>query len=219
MKAKWFSTLLIVLMLVVAIAPAASAAQNASGGIDSVPKKDNLPDPLTTMQLDLKEKAIEAKLNGKAHGKTHEVARGQYVQLDLEGTGMVWTVMGEFSDFPHNSIEEPDRAVNNTTYWEPDFSKEHMDTLLYDRTAGANSMANYYLEQSSGRYTIAGEATDWIPVGDHLMYDDNPDSNVWFFLEDTVNGWYDAQTAAGKTPDEINEYLRQFDVRDRYDYD
>src|SRR5215211_6030669 len=95
MKAKWFSTLLIVLMLVVAIAPAASAAQNASGGIDSVPKKDNLPDPLTTMQLDLKEKAIEAKLNGKAHGKTHEVARGQYVQLDLEGTGMVWTVMGE----------------------------------------------------------------------------------------------------------------------------
>jgi immune inhibitor A len=38
------------------------------------------------------------------------------------------------------------------------------------------------------------------------------------FLEDTVNGWYDAQIAAGKTTAEINAYLSQFDVWDRYDY-
>src|SRR5215211_7003290 len=162
MKAKWFSTFLILAMFLIAVVPAAGAAPKASDGIGQnpslAPKHDNLPDPLTTLQLDLKEKALDAKLNGKAFGKTHEVARGQYVQLALEGTGMVWTVMGEFSDFPHNSIAEPDRTVNNTTFWVPDFSKEHMDTLLYDRTPGANSMANYYLEQSSGRYTIAGEA-------------------------------------------------------------
>ncbi len=54
---------------------------------------------------------------------------------------MIWTVMGEFSDFPHNSIAQPDRTVNNTTLWVPDFSKAHMDALLYDRTPGANSMA------------------------------------------------------------------------------
>src|SRR5215211_325062 len=223
MKAKWFSTFLILAMLVIAIIPAAGAAPMASDGIGDdptlAPKQDNLPDPLTTLQLDLKQKALDAVLNGKAHGKTHEVARGQYVELAREGEGMVWTVLGEFSDFPHNSIAQPDRTINNTTYWVPDFNKAHFDELIYSQTRGVNSMANFYIEQSSNRFTVAGEATDWIPVGDHEMYDDNPDSNVWFFLEDTVNGWYDSQIAAGKTPDEINEYLRQFDVHDRYDYD
>src|SRR5665811_233146 len=110
---------------------------------------------------------------------------------------MIWTVMGEFSDFAHNNIAQPVRAVNNTTLWVPDFSKAHMDDLLYNQTPGANSMANFYLEQSSGRYTVGGEATDWIPVGDHLMYDDNPDSNVWLFIRDTVNGWYAEELTAG----------------------
>ncbi len=33
-----------------------------------------------------------------------------------------------------------------------------------------------------------------------------------------MNGWYDEHIAAGKTPAQINEYLSQFDERDRYDY-
>jgi immune inhibitor A len=210
-----------ILLTIVLLFAMFAAPIQASGG-DNEPaaagRSDNLADPLTTKQLELKQQALEAKLNGKAYGKTHEVARGQYVQLELEGTGMVWTVMGEFSDFPHNNIAQPDRTVNNTTLWVPDFSKAHMDAMLYDRTPGANSMANYYLDQSSGRYTVAGEATDWIPVGDHLMYDDNPDTNVWLFLQDSINGWYNAQIAAGKTPAQINEYLSQFDKWDRYDY-
>ncbi|HWQ29380.1 MAG TPA: immune inhibitor A domain-containing protein [Negativicutes bacterium] len=70
---------------------------------------------------------------------------------------------------------------------------------------------NYCIEQSSGRYAVHGDVTDWIPVtNDAVYYDDNPDSNVWYFLEDTVNGWYEQQ---------LDEYLSQFDVWDRYDYD
>lgn len=155
----------------------------------------------------------------------HEVAKGQFVELELEGTGMVWTVMGEFQDLPHNSIPQPDRAVDNTTLWVPDFSKAHMDALLYDRTPGVNSMANFYLEQSSGRYTIAGEATDWVQVsGPAASYDDDFNhpsggNQVWYFLDETIDGWYAAQVAAGKTADEINAYLSQFDIWDRYDYD
>jgi immune inhibitor A len=49
-------------------------------------------------------------------------------------------------------------------------------------------------------------------------YDDNPDSQVWDFLADSIDGWYAAEIAAGKTPAEIDEYLSQFDVWDRYDY-
>src|SRR5512136_325241 len=223
-KMKWFGLFLTLALLVTAIVPLAGAApSNVNGSNEDpefVPKNDNLPDPLTTKQLELKQQALEAKLNGKgnAYGKVGEVARGQYVPLALEGTGMIWTVQGEFSDYPHNSIPEPDRTVNNTTYWVPDFTKTHIEEILYSRTPGVNSLANFYLEQSSGRYTVAGEATDWIPVGNHLIYDDNPDPNVWLFLRDTVNGWYNAQIAAGKTPAQINEYLSKFDKRDRYDY-
>ena len=214
--------LAIATLVTATMAPAVGASAPRDGvapdGQVTPAKNDNKPDPLSTKQAELKKLAVEAELNGKAPGKVKEVAKGQYVQLALEGTGMIWTVQGEFSDLPHNSIAEPDRTVNNTTLWVPDFSKAHMDGLLYDRTPGANSMANYYLEQSSGRYTVAGEATDWIPVGNHLTYDDNPDSNVWLFIRDTVNGWYNEQIAAGKTPAQINEYLSQFDKRDRYDY-
>jgi len=213
--------LLAVLLSLIAVPAAWAAVVVTNGAADAhgrQARSDNRLTPADVRKADLLQKGLEAKLNGKAYGKTYEVARGQYVQLELKGTGMIWTVMGEFSDFPHNKIAEPDRTVNNTTLWVPDFSKAHMDDLLYNQTPGANSMANFYLEQSSGRYTVGGEATDWIPVGDHLMYDDNPDSNVWLFIRDTVNGWYAEELAAGKTPAQINTYLSKFDQRDRYDY-
>ncbi len=216
---KKFFAVIGILAILLALLPFAAIAAPAADDPDFTPKNDNLADPLTTRQLDLKQKALDAKLNGKAYGKTHEVARGQYVELEREGEGALWTVLGEFSDFPHNNIAEPDRAVDNTTLWVPDFSRDYFMDLLFNDAPGANSMRNFYIEQSSGRYTVHGDVTDWVTVGDHLMYDDNPDSNVWDFLQDTVNGWYDKQTAAGMTSEEINDYLSQFDVWDRYDYD
>ena len=212
------------LLAIVAVC-VAFTAQSQTVGVDRddplrIGRSDNYPDPATTEQLELREQALQAKLHGKAHGRTHQVARGQYVELAREGEGAVWTVLGEFSDFAHNSITSPDRNVNNTTVWTPDFSRDYFMTLLFDESPGANSMRNFYIEQSSNRYTVRGDVTEWIPVPhDHTYYDDNPDSNVWFFIQDTVNGWYDSQIAAGKTPDQINEYLSKFDVWDRYDYD
>ena len=58
----------------------------------------------------------------------HEVARGQYVEFAREGEGAIWTVLGEFADLLHNNIPEPNRAVNNTTIWVPDFSRQHIWT-------------------------------------------------------------------------------------------
>ena len=88
MKGKLFATLLMLVVLLVSLAPVASATSPiGSGDVDRAPRQDNLPDPLTTKQLQLKEQALEAKLNGKAYGKTHEVARGQYVELAREGEG------------------------------------------------------------------------------------------------------------------------------------
>ncbi len=168
MKWKSLSALLIVVMLLIAVIPAASAAPLASDGIggepQAAPKIDNKPDPLTTAQLELKEQALEAKLNGKAYGKTHEVAQGQYVELERDGEGALWTVLGEFADFAHNTMPEPDRAVNNTDLWVPDFSRDYYMDLLFNEAPGANSMRNFYIEQSANRYTVHGDVTDWIRV-------------------------------------------------------
>jgi immune inhibitor A len=211
-----FLLMSLVFLLIPAVAHAVTAADGGGGTF----KNDNRPDPKTTAQSALKKKALEAKLAGKANGKVKQVAKGQYVELAREGQGMVWTVLGEFADLKHNQIPEPDRAKDNTTIWVSDFSKAYFDQLLYDKTPGVNSMANFYIENSSNRYTVDGDTTDWVACpGTMVDYDDNPDSNVWKFLADSVNGWYAAQVAAGKTPAEIDAYLAQFDVWDRYDYD
>ncbi len=209
--------------LAIAVAAPAAAVEPAAGATDADKtanfKSDNKPDPLGTKQAELKKMAIEAKLAGKAQGKVKEVAKGQYVDLAREGEGQLWTVLGEFADVGHNEIPEPDRNYDNTSIWVPDFGRDYYMDMLFDDAPGANSMRNFYIEQSSNRYTVAGDVTEWIEVpGDLADYDDSPDSNVWFFLEDSVNGWYEMQIAAGMTPAEIDAYLAGFDVYDRYDY-
>jgi immune inhibitor A len=127
MKHKFFAIMIMLSILLIALVPAGIAAPSLNEGVDDpqpVPKEDNRADPLTIQQAALKEEAVEARLNGKAYGKTHEVARGQYVELEREGEGAIWTVLGEFADLAHNTMPEPDRTVDNTTIWVPDFNRD-----------------------------------------------------------------------------------------------
>jgi len=217
-------SLLAALLLLLA-APAAWAAAVVTNGAADAPgrqaRNDNRASPLADKQVALTRAALDKKLNGKAYGKTAEVAKGQFVELAREGEDAIWTVLGEFADMPHNDIAQPDRAVNNTTIWEPDFSRGYYLNLLFDDSKGANSMRNWFIEQSSGRYAVNGDVTDWVAVpGDAAGYDDDLGGPaVWQFLIDSVDGWYNAQITAGKSPAEIEAYLSQFDVWDRYDAD
>jgi immune inhibitor A len=211
--------LFVVVALIVASAPPVAASSGA-GSQDSPPNRpDDLPHPLGDAQRAARQEALAARAQGKAYGRTHQVASGQYVELEREGEDLIWTVLGEFADFPHNSIDEPDRTVDNTTYWVPDFTREHFMEMLFNDAPGANSMRNFYIEQSSGRYTVDGDVTEWIPVPGNAVDYGMTFQQTWLFVRDSVNGWYDAQIAAGKSPEEINEYLSQFDVWDRYDHD
>jgi len=225
MKLKKISTLALTALMTVSLTVSTYGAPTIDGSTDNgsrfVQKLDNRTDPLTTKQLELKEKALNAKLDGKANGKTYQVAKGQYVELDREGEGEIWTLLGEYSDLKHNTMPEPDRKVNNTTLWKKDFSRQSYLDLLFNDAPGANSMSNFYKEQSSNRYTVTGDVTDWVSVpGTTIDYDDtNDDQIVWKFLQDEINAWYNQQVAAGKTPEQIDEYLKQFDKWDRYDYD
>ncbi len=224
MKTKLIALLGILALLVAVLPAAVSASSSPDGEPDLTSQVDYRMDPLTSAQAEAKKVAMDAVLNGKAHGKTHEVARGQYVELARRGEDPVWTVIGEFGDLAHNSIAEPDRSNDNTTLWVPDFNRDHYREMLFAEGEGVNSMRQYYIEQSSNRYAVYGDVTDWNLAPDTACSydDDNYDRGypgVWQFIQDSVNDWYAGEIAAGKTPAEIDEYLSQFDVWDRYDWD
>jgi immune inhibitor A len=231
---------LIPLTLWCALTTSVVAAQSLQQPIDDGPivggKSDNPSHPLGDIQRARQKIALEERLNGKAKGKTLQVAKGQFVQLGREGEDSILTIIGEFgtqinpvtggTPGPlHNQIPEPNRQVDNVTIWAPDFSQNYYKTLLFSGAPGANSMRNYYIEQSSNRYTVNGDISDWVQVPyNEARYGTNLCgsiicSTVWAFIRDSANAWYAAQIAAGKTPAQINAYLSQYDRWDRYDYD
>ena len=124
----------------------------------------------------MRQEAIQQRLNNRvASGPVVEVAKGQFVELERTGEDTIWTVLAEFGDAEspfgilqggatgpqRNQIPEPDRSVDNSTIWAPDFSKSYYEELLFSEEPGAVSMRNFYIEQSSNRYTVNGDVTDW----------------------------------------------------------
>lgn len=201
------------------------AAGFASGPVDDppgdAPISDDLSHPLGDEQRTLRAQAQEMVVNGKAEGPVVQVAHGQFVELVREDEDLIWTTLGEFADYPHNSIPEPDRSVDNTTYWVDDFNRDHYLEMLFAEGEGVNSMRQFYIEQSSNRYAVDGDVTDWVGIsGPACDYGYSAGfAATWGFLEESVDGWYDMMIADGMSSDEINDYLSQFDVWDRYDWD
>ncbi|WP_076259562.1 immune inhibitor A domain-containing protein [Intrasporangium flavum] len=218
---------------------AASAVTAANGkGAGAQQGRDNPAHPLGKKQDSLRTKGVQMKLSGKlaADAKVAKVAGGQYVELAREGEDSIWTVTGEFGTqsstsfggLPgpmHNQIPQPDRSVDNTTIWAPDFSSDYYEKLLFSDTAGDVSMRNFYKEQSSNRYTVNGEVTDWVQVPYNAAYYGSnycggiTCARTWLFVQDSVNAWYAREVASGKTDAQIAQELAKYDVWDRYDYD
>lgn len=217
--------------MAVGLLPAAALAVDApqgGGGRSAAHRPDNLSSPLADKQFQARQKGLEQKLEGKGDGKVAQVGKGQYVELAQEGMDNVFTILVEFggSDGPlAGQIAEPDRSTDNSTYWVPNFDRSHYQNMLFSTAPGANSMSNFYKEQSSGRYTVDGTVTDWVRVNkSEWEYGRNqgnpaPEDTVYRIVGDAIAQWTADQTAAGMTAAEIKEYLKRFDVRDRYDYD
>ena len=231
MKGKLFSACLIVILLLLAAVPAAGAAPAADDGpIFAGEGVDNLSHPKGDEQAAARAQAIEAEIQGKTNGNTHEVARGQFVELGLEKTDRIFVIIAEFGNSIHptyggavgplhNQIAQPDRSVDNSTIWQADYNKAHYEQMYFGQ------MVDYYLEQSSGRYTFNGDVTEWVRVPfNEARYGSNlcgssVCSTVWFLIRDAINIWTSDRLADGWTKQEIADYLTTFDQWDRYDAD
>jgi immune inhibitor A len=190
-----------------------------------------------------KEAAIQNRLEGKKgyQGKTAKVGKGQYVELEREGTDPVFVIIVEFGDeqYPnpifqgppadgsttdvtgprHNEIPEPDRSVDNSTLWQADYDKAHYEDMYFNR------MAKYYETQSSNRYSVEGAVHGWVqvPFNEALYGRDYCGGIVCAtskaLARDAMAVWVQQRLDAGMTITEIADYLKQFDIWDRYDLD
>ncbi|WP_189080261.1 immune inhibitor A domain-containing protein [Mangrovihabitans endophyticus] len=187
---------------------------------------------------------------GLTDRKVAKAGKDQYVELSREKTDRIFVILAEFGnerhpDYPdvdsdpstpgpttfdgplHNSIPEPDRSEDNTTVWQADYNQAHYQDLYFGKGKGVQSLKKYYDKQSSGRYSVDGEVTDWVKVPynearygrDCNVHGQCTDTNVWALVKDAANQWVADQKAAGRTNKQIKADLKSFDQWDRYDYD
>jgi len=212
---------------------------------------DNIPGKLAIEQQELRQAGLQMVLNGEAvpQGqdkviKIHHGKGGKYVQLAFQGEDQILTLLGEFGnqkathdhgDFGvinhggangplHNQIPQPNRNNDTVTVWEPDFNRAHYQNLLFNRQQFP-SMANYYLEQSSGAYTVDGYVSDWVKVpynesayGSDYCGDIVCTRDIGRFIEDQADTWWPQLVAQKGSVSAANNFLSQFDHWDRYDY-
>ena len=131
--------------------------------------------------------AARSPRSARRAGRATAPAVDQYVELAREKTDKIFVVLAEFGDqrdprYPdqdtdpatpgptrfdgplHNQIPEPDRTKDNSTVWQPDYSPDHYRSSTSAQGAGVESLKTYYERQSSGRYSVDGQVTDWVKV-------------------------------------------------------
>ncbi|SHN32996.1 immune inhibitor A domain-containing protein [Cryptosporangium aurantiacum] len=169
-------------------------------------------------------------------------------QLSREKTDRVFVVLVEFGDerhpdFPdrdthrgtpgpvtfdgprHNRIPSPDRRRDNTTIWQPDYSPDHYRQLYF---GPGESLRTYFEAQSSGRYSLTGQVTDWVRVRyNQARYGRSNGApcrrsvcaNTWELVRDALDQWVADQHRRGRTDAQIRADLDAYDRWDRYDHD
>jgi immune inhibitor A len=187
----------------------------------------------------------------KLAGSARKGSTDRYVELSREKTDKIFVILAEFGDqrspnYPdqdtdpktpgpavfdgplHNAIPAPDRSVDNTTDWQADYSPAYYRNLYFGAGNGVESLKTYYQAQSSGRYSVDGEVSDWVKVPyNEARYGRSNGypcaasvcTNTWALLRDALTQWVADQKAAGRTDAQIKTDLASFDQWDRYDYD
>ncbi|MBQ0893990.1 immune inhibitor A [Micromonospora sp. U56] len=179
------------------------------------------------------------------------LTQDQYVELSRERTDKIFVILAEFGNdrhpnYPdqdtdpdtagptrfdgplHNEIPAPNRAVDNSTVWQADYSADYFRKLYFGTGQGDESLKQYYEAQSSGRYSVEGEVTNWVKVqynearygrSDGYPCASSVCTNTWALVRDAANQWVAGQKAQGRSDAEIAADVKAMDEWDRYDFD
>ncbi|MFE5185216.1 immune inhibitor A domain-containing protein [Streptomyces sp. NPDC056628] len=231
-----------------------AVAQADEGAPASVDRRDpadhqhadhDLEGPLSKTVEAQRQEALTQVISGKTKVKSRDGSQvvelkskkgdSKYVELGREKTDKIFTILVEFGDqisefggTPgplHNQIAKPDPKKDNSTAWKADYNREHFQDMYFGTGKNTESVKKYYEKQSSGRYSVDGEVSDWVKVpynearyGNNACGETNC-SSVWNVVSDGLNAWVAQQKAAGRTDAQIKADVAQFDEWDRYDFD
>ncbi|WP_381814311.1 immune inhibitor A domain-containing protein [Streptomyces nigra] len=231
-----------------------AVAQADEGAPASVDRRDpadrqhadhDLEGPLSKTVEAQRQEALNQVISGKAKVKSRDGSKvvelkskkgdSKYVELGREKTDKIFTILVEFGDqisefggTPgplHNQIAKPDPKKDNSTAWKADYDRKHFEDMYFGTGKNTESVKKYYEKQSSGRYSVDGEVSDWVKVpynearyGNNACGDTNC-SSVWNIVSDGLNAWVAQQKAAGRTDAQIKADVAEYDQWDRYDFD
>ncbi|MXM63301.1 M6 family metalloprotease domain-containing protein [Streptomyces sp. HUCO-GS316] len=223
-----------------------SAAPNRHDPAPVKQQKHDLDGPLSKTQEAQRQEALNQVISGDAKVKDRNGSQvvqlkskkgdSKYVELGREKTDKIFTILVEFGDQVdpkfggtpgplHNKIAAPDRRKDNSTAWQKDYNQKHYRNLYFGTGKKTESLKKFYEKQSSGRYSVAGEVSDWVKVpynearyGNNACGDTNCPS-VWNVVSDGLTSWVAQQKAAGKSDADIKADLAKYDQWDRYDFD
>ncbi|MFD4597833.1 immune inhibitor A domain-containing protein [Streptomyces sp. NPDC058464] len=229
-----------------AAAPAATTSTVDRHDPSTKQEEHDLDGPLSKTQEAQRQEALDQVISGKAQVKDRDGSQvvqlkgkkgdSKYVELGREKTDKIFTILVEFGDQTdpryngtvgplHNQIAQPDRTKDNSTAWQADYNQQHFQDLYFGTGKNTESLKKYYEKQSSGRYSVDGEVTDWVKVPyNEARYGNNACgsttcSSVWNLVRDGLTSWVAGQKAAGESDAAIKADLAQYDQWDRYDYD
>ncbi|MEU3509525.1 immune inhibitor A domain-containing protein [Streptomyces longwoodensis] len=229
----------------------AEAADTSSAGAPAVDRHDPQPvkakehdfdGPLSKTQEAQRQEALQQVISGQATVKDRNGSKvvqlqsrkgsSKYVELGREKTDKIFTILVEFGDKVdsryggtpgplHNKIAAPDRAKDNSTDWQADYDQKHYQDLYFGTGKNTESLKKYYEKQSSGRYSVDGEVTDWVkvPYNEARYGSNDAPTGAWYAVQDGVNAWVADREAAGDSAAKIRAELASYDQWDRYDYD
>ncbi len=118
----------------------------------------------------------------------------------------------------HNKISKP-LPPKDSTLWEEDFNVQYYQRMLFSRESHFSSMANYYYEQSSGRYTVEGQVIGWFKLPHSAKYYGEDQKTDEGSRHDMKNGSVWKVVADAILSAQIDIDWNYFDQEDRYDYD
>jgi immune inhibitor A len=218
-----------------AAAPVANDGSTQTSANAAAHRQDNRPGPLTKQWIEKRKAALAKVARGEARidangNVTMDAETNNVVEVAFDKTDKIFTVLAEFGTQSsgrygtapgplHNQIPQPDRSVDNSTVWAPDFNTAHYNELF---NGSGESMKTFYEHLSSGKYSVTNTVSDWVQVPyNESYYGDNAVEDFggsWAFIQDTGNAWY-TNALKSMTAEQINAYLAQFDVWDRNDFD
>jgi len=206
------------------LAVGSGAARGAKGGPGGVKPQPRLVQKWQGDKITAADLVAQGEATPRVDGRV-KLPNGRFIDYETKGVDKIVTLLVEFTDPMYGQIPEPDRTLDNSTYWVPRFNHRHYIDMLYTIGGGSYgmpSMADYYLEQSSGRYTVTGQVSDWVQV---------PYPESWYGANssngpgsDDLNGPVyrivdDALKAAMEQDTTIDWSQPMVDIWDRYDCD